>query len=199
MPSVVDISNSALNMLGATNIASLTEDSKAARLVNQRYEAVRDAVFRSHNWNSLIARATLAQSATTPDFGYAFQYPLPGDCLRVLEFTNGILSYPQDNITSNSNGPVYVIEGRNLLTDETVAKIKYVTRETDPNKYDPLLVDAISARLAYELCYAITGSNGMIATTKTIYDEKMREARFVDATEGAAARFEASDLIESRF
>ncbi len=109
------------------------------------------------------------------------------------------MSYPQDNINSNNNGPVYVVEGRNLLTDETVAKIKYVTRELDPNKYDPLLVDAISARLAYELCYAVTGSNGMIAPPPTIYDEKMREARFVDATEGAAERFEASDLIESRF
>ena len=39
----------------------------------------------------------------------------------------------------------------------------------------------------------------MIATTKALYDEKVKEARFVDATEGAAEKFEASDLIESRF
>ena len=92
-----------------------------------------------------------------------------------------------------------MIEGRNLLTDEGVAKIKYISRVTDPNEYDTLLVDTISARLAYEICYAITGSNSMIATTKALYDEKVKEARFVDATEGAAEKFEASDLIESRF
>ena len=85
------------------------------------------------------------------------------------------------------------------MTDEGVAKIKYISRVTDPNQYDTLLVDTISARLAYEICYAITGSNSMIATTKTLYDEKIKEARFVDATEGAAEKFEASDLIESRF
>ena len=38
MPSSVDISNAALNTLGATNITSLTEDSKDGRLINQRYE-----------------------------------------------------------------------------------------------------------------------------------------------------------------
>jgi len=199
MPSIVDISNAALNMLGATNIISLTEDSKAARLVNQRFNDVRDAVFRSHNWNSLIKREELAQLATAPAFGYTHQYALPGDCLRVLEFTNGTLSYPQDNIFNNSGGPVYVIEGRNLLSDEAVAKIKFIARVEDPNQYDSLLVDTLAARLAYELCYAITGSNAMIATTKALYDEKMKEARFVDATEGAAEKFEASDLIESRF
>ena len=199
MPSAVDISNAALNTLGASNIISLTEDSKAARIINQRYDTVRDAVFRSHNWNSLIRRADLAKLSDAPTFGYTNQFSLPGDCIRVLEFSNGTLAYPQDNIFSNTGGPVYVIEGRNLLTDEAVAKIKYISRVTYPNEYDTLLLDTISARLAYEICYAITGSNSMIATTKALYDDKVKEARFVDATEGAAEKFEASDLIESRF
>jgi len=199
MPSAVDISNAALNTLGATNITSLTEDSKAGRLINQRYELVRDAVFRSHNWNSLIKRADLAQNAVAPTFGYTYQYTLPTDCLRVLEFSNGTLMYPQDNMTSNSGGPVYVIEGRELLSDEGTVLIKYIARIEDPNQYDTLLIDTLAARLAMEICYAITGSNAMISTTKALYDEKIKEARFVDATEGAAAKFEASDLIESRF
>lgn len=199
MPSAVDISNAALNTLGATNITSLTEDSKAGRLINQRYELVRDAVFRSHNWNSLIKRSDLAQNAVSPTFGYTYQYTLPTDCLRVLEFSNGTLMYPQDNMTSNSGGPVYVIEGRELLSDEGTVLIKYIARIEDPNQYDTLLIDTLAARLAMEICYAITGSNAMISTTKALYDEKIKEARFVDATEGAAAKFEASDLIESRF
>lgn len=199
MPSAVDISNAALNTLGASNIISLTEDSKAGRLINQRYNDVRDAVFRSHNWNSLIRRASLARNTVAPAFGYLHQYPLPADCLRVLEFSNGTLTYPKDNMTDNSGGPVYVVEGRQLLTDEATVFIKYISRVEDPNEYDTLLLDTISARLAMEICYAITGSNSMISTTKALYDEKIKEARFVDATEGAAAKFEASDLIESRF
>ena len=47
MASIVDICNSALNQIGASNIISLTEDSKAARICNQRFEFVRDSVFRA--------------------------------------------------------------------------------------------------------------------------------------------------------
>jgi hypothetical protein len=201
MTSTVDIANYALNMIGASNISSFDENSKAGRLVNQRYAGARDAVFRSHPWNCLIRRAALAQETETPAFGYTYQYALPTEpyCLRVLEFSNGSLSYPQDNMTSNSGGPVFVIEGRKLLTDEGSAQIKYVARVTDPQEYDASLVEALSARLASEIAYAVTGSTSVVQLVAAIYDEKMREARFIDATEGAPQRIEASDFIDSRF
>ena len=201
MASTVDIANYALNNLGASNISSLDENSKAARIVNQRYEAVRDAVFRAHPWNCLIQRAQLAQETDTPAFGYSYQYALPTNpfCLRVLEFSNGTLSYPQDNITNNSGGPVFVIEGRKLLTDEGTARIKYIGRVTDTQQYDASLVEALAARLAAEVCYAITGSTSMVQIQTSLYEAKINEARFNDATEGATQRLEASDFIESRF
>tara|TARA_R100000654_G_scaffold27724_5_gene52041 strand:+ start:23 stop:628 length:606 start_codon:yes stop_codon:yes gene_type:complete len=200
MTSEVDIANYALNTLGATNITSLDENSKPARIINQRYQSVRDTVFRAHPWNCLLRRAELAKESTAPEFGYANQYALPTDpfCLRVLEFSNGTLSYPQDNMTSNSGGPVFVIEGRKLLTDEGVAKIKYVGRVTDPQQYEANLVETLAAKLAMEIAYAITGSNSIIQLTAGLYDQKLKEARFVDGTEGAPQRIEASEFIEAR-
>ena len=59
MASVVDICNSALNLLGASTITTLTEDSKNARLCNQRYEPIRDRTFRSHAWNCLTKEFSL--------------------------------------------------------------------------------------------------------------------------------------------
>ena len=201
MTSQVDIANYALNTLGATNIVSLDENSKPARIINQRYDAVRDYVFRSHPWNCLIRRAELPRETETPAFGYAYQYALPTNpyCLRVLEFSNGSMSYPQDNMFSNTGGPVFVIEGRKLLTDEGIAKIKYVAQITDPQQYDIGLIEALSARLAMEICYAITGSTSMIQLTAAMYDDKVKEARFTDGTEGAPQKLEASDFIEARF
>ena len=58
MASVVDICNSALNLLGASTISALTEDSKNARLCNQRYENIRNRMFRSHAWNCLTKRVS---------------------------------------------------------------------------------------------------------------------------------------------
>jgi hypothetical protein len=201
MTSTVDIANYALNIIGATNIAAFDENSKVGRLINQRYEGVRDSVFRAHPWNCLIRRVELAQDVATPAFGYAYQYTLPTDpyCLRVLEFSNGTLNYPYDNMVSNTGGAAFVIEGRKLLTDEGTARIKYIGRITDPNEYDVLLTDCIAAKLAAEIAYAVTGSNTVVELSATLYAEKLREARFVDATEGATVRLEASDFIESRF
>ena len=48
MPSVVDIANEALNIIGANTISALDENSKAAIVVNQRYSTIRDSVFRDH-------------------------------------------------------------------------------------------------------------------------------------------------------
>ena len=87
MASVVDICNSALNLLGASTISALTDDSKNARLCNQRYEPIRNRIFRSHAWNCLTKRVQLAQDSAAPVIEYSYQYTLPSDCLRVLKFT----------------------------------------------------------------------------------------------------------------
>ena len=200
MTSTVDIANFALNQIGAQNITALDENSKPARIINQRYDSVRDTVFRAHPWNCLIKRVELAQETDAPAFGYTKQYALPTDpfCLRVIEFNNGTLTYPRDNMFNNNGGPVFVIEGRKLVTDEGTAKIKYIGRVTDPNEYDANLIDALAARLAFEIAYAIAGSTSLVQLASAIYEQKLSEARFVDGTEGAHDRIEASDFLEAR-
>jgi hypothetical protein len=201
MTSTVDIANYALNSLGANNISSFEENSKPARLINQRFDSVRDSVFRAHPWNCLLRRAELPKESESPAFGYANQFTLPTNpyCLRVLEFSNGTLSYPQDNMFNNTGGPVFVIEGRKLLSDEGIAKIKYVSRVTDPQEYDANLIDTLAAAIAFEVSYAITGSNTVKQMMAAEYSDKLKQAAFVDATEGAPQRLEASEFIESRF
>ena len=201
MTSTVSIVNNALNIIGASNITELEENSKTARVMNQRYESIRDDVFRAHPWNCLIRRATLAQSVDTPAFDYAYQYALPTDpyCLRVLEFQNGSMTYPYENLVGQGNKPFFVIEGRNILTDSGTARIKYIARITDPSQYDAGLISVLAARLASEAAYAITGSTSVVQLADALYERKLREARFSDATENATVRLEASDFIEARF
>lgn len=201
MTSTVSIVNNALNIIGASNITELEENSKTARVMNQMYESIRDDVFRAHPWNCLIRRATLAQSVDTPAFDYAYQYALPTDpyCLRVLEFQNGSMTYPYENLVGRGNKPFFVIEGRNILTDSGTARIKYIARITDPSQYDAGLISVLAARLASEAAYAITGSTSVVQLADALYERKLREARFSDATENATVRLEASDFIEARF
>ncbi len=156
MTSSVDIANYALNKIGASNIISFTEDSKAARIVNQRYDAARDAVFRAHPWNCLIRRAELAASATAPTFGYTKQYTLPTDpyCLRLLSFWN---SNVNNEIAAYDSQIMYKVEGRKILSNEDTCKIVYVGRIEDTESYDSMLSSTIASALAAETAYAIQG------------------------------------------
>jgi hypothetical protein len=185
MASTVDICNGALNQLGATTILSLTEDSKNARLCNSRYTQVRDAVFRSHPWNCLQKRVELASSTTTPAWGYKFKFDLPGDCLRLLR----ILDF-------DSN---YQVEGRSILSNNETMKILYISRVEDPNQYDELLRETLSAALGSDIAYAITSNNTTSQNMLVTYQEKLKDARFVDSTEGQNTRQEngMADVVDA--
>jgi hypothetical protein len=170
MASVVQMCNSALNQLGAASITSLTDNSKNARLCNERYETVRDAVFRSHPWNSLIKRQQLAQDTQTPAWGFKYQFTLPSDCLRVL----AIDAYNSD----------YKVEGRKILSNESTIKLVYISTVTDPNEMDVLLRETISAGLASDLAYSITANLQVSGLMAEKYQAKLSEARHADASEG---------------
>ncbi|BAQ86590.1 tail tubular protein A [uncultured Mediterranean phage uvMED] len=170
MASVVQICNSALNQLGAASITALTDNSKNARLCNERYAVVRDAVFRSHPWNSLIKRQQLAQTTNTPAYGFNYEFALPSDCLRVLT----IDAYNSD----------YKVEGRKILCNEQTIKITYVSQETDPNEMDVLLRETISAGLAADIAYAITANLQVSKLMQEKYQFKVSEAKHTDASEG---------------
>ena len=170
MASVVDICNSALNQIGASNIIALTEDSKAARLCNQRYEFVRDATFRAHPWNSLTTRVALAPDTAIPVFEFTQQFTLPTDpfCLRVLGLSDA-------NI-------LYRVEGRKLLCNESTIQMLYI--------------GTLAAALAADLAYPLVGSSALGSNMYSLYQTKLTEARFVDATEDNAIN--TSIVTESR-
>ena len=191
MASVVDMCNSALNLLGASTISALTDDSKNARLCNQRYDSVRNRVFRSHAWNCLHKRVQLAQNSTAPVVEYTYAYALPSDCLRVLKVHNGTT----DSIASAID---YKLEGRNIVTDEGTVYLIYVALDTDPNNYDSYLQESISHQLAADLCYAITNNATLANNYMARADERLREARFIDATENSLGTIESNEFTDAR-
>ena len=191
MASVVNMCNSALNLLGASTISALTDDTKNARLCNQRYEPVRNRVFRSHAWNCLHKRVQLAQNSTAPVIEYTYAYALPSDCLRVLKIHNGTT----DSIKTALD---YKLEGRNVVTDEGTVYLIYIALDTDPNNYDAYLREAISHQLAADLAYAITNNATLSKNYMARADERLREARFVDATENSLDTVEANEFTDAR-
>jgi hypothetical protein len=197
MASVVDLCNRALDLLGAANITALTENSKEARLCNGNFDDVRDAVLRSHPWNVAITRKNLAADSATPAFGFSFQFTLPTDpfCLRVLSFWN---SNVNNEVAAYDSNVMFKIEGRKILSNEDTCNIIYIGRVTDTEQYDSLLNKAISARLAAEIAYNITGSNSVASNMLTIYEARLKEAKGVDSMEGFPEQPQADDFTNIR-
>lgn len=176
--SVIDICNNALLDLGEDAIMSLGDATKAAGLCNQRWPAVRDAVLRAHPWNCAMAQAELPACASAPLWRWEYKYTLPTDFLRIIQ----IIGDDGENVEE------WEIQGDDLLCNEPAPiYISYVRREEDPTRYDSLLDEAFSARLAAALAYPLSGSTSLAQTYWKMYQEKLKEARGVDAREGVPA------------
>ncbi len=192
MASDVSIVNAALIKLGEGTIASLTEDSKAARLANSIYADIRDAVLQAHPWNFALARASLSASSTAPSWGYDAAFPLPETptkCLRVLRVKD-----------DEYQDVEWKVEGREILTDESAPLyILYVKQATDPGQYTPLFVECLAARLAAELAEPLKQSSSMTEAMRQLYERKLAEARTADAQEGTPEVITANEWIEARY
>ena len=157
---------------------------KAVRICVQLYSSIVDETIRAYNWNCATARSAALTASTTPEFGYAYAFELPSDCLRVL------------TIEDDKTIP-FKIEGGLLMTDESAVKITYLKRITAANM-DSLLQGAISARLAARIAFPLTNSTSLAAAMYKLYEQVVDEAQTMDAFEGASDSFGNDDLINSR-
>lgn len=175
--STVSICNRALDLLGADPITSLEDGSKAANLCQRNFEPSADSVLRLYPWNAALRRARLAALTETPAWGYRYQYQLPQGpepalCLRLLEVDG------DDD---------YRVEGRRILSDSAAPlDILYIGRIVDVASYDPLLAEAVAAKLAVHLAGNLTESAARIEAARDYLRAVLAEAKSTDAQEGSS-------------
>ncbi len=188
MASTVEICNGGLQLLGSSLIVSLTDATKAARECNLAWDRVRRMVLRSHAWNCTTTRISLAKLATTPVYGFDFEYQLPTDCLILYDIENS------DNRTD------WRVEGRKLLTDfDTPLGILYGRDETDSQQFDSLLVEVLALAMAVDLCETLTQSN----SKKKVLEQQLLAVRSkaleTDGWEQTPAEFEEDVWLLARW
>lgn len=182
--SEVGIANMALSFLGQQPIISLGDRSKQAVHANQRFGDVRDSTFRDHRWNSVSKKVVLTTTNTAPVWGFSTAHSLPSDFIRFSRL---------DDLDIH-----FAIEGREIHSNQSTINMKYVFRETVVANWDELLKTAVAARLAAEICVAITGSRGLMADMWNIYNLKMEEARLIDKLEAPVQTMEGTTWLDAR-
>ncbi len=192
MPSETDICNMALMKVGAKPlISTLTEKTDNARLCNTFYDAVRDAVLRSHPWNCAIHRKTITALTEDPDSDFDHQYQLPTNpwCLRILQ-VGELVEQPT----------IWNVEGRRLLTNQDSPSIVYIKRITDTNEFDSLLIDAFVLKLAIKIAMPLSTDARLV---KNLVDElesiSLPEARSIDGQEQSVQRMQVDEWTNARY
>lgn len=162
MASVVDIANIALDILGKPTIASLTDNSNAARAINATYDMQRRALLTGRpTWRFSIARASVPALTSVPVSGpFTQQFEVPSDCLRVIMAGD---TYPGLDLSDYRQGPTdagYSVEGRMILCDYGAPlSVLYVSDVTDTTLMDPWFCLYFGASLAWMNCERITNSD----------------------------------------
>jgi hypothetical protein len=184
--SQVDIANLALSYLGAATITSLSDPTTSARVINAEYDLHRKAELRGPNrWRFAIARTTMAASATSPASGpYSYQYPLPADCLRVLDVGDSFPAIDLSDYRTSWTTADYQLEGRQILTNlPAPLSLRYTQDLTDTSQFDSLFVIALAAKLAWTCCERITQSEVKRKLAIDQYQSAISDARRTNALE----------------
>jgi hypothetical protein len=183
----VSICSNALLMLGEAPLSSFDEDTTKARLAANLWPTARDYVLRRHPWNCAIKRVVLNPESAPPDFDFARQFPLPGDCLRVLQ------------IGDAGHRPPYRIEGRKVLCDEAALKLVYVFRNEATAEWDALLVWGMTMVMRAVFSYGVTQSTSLEQLIETVMRDVLKQARAVDGQEEPEYAMDDNPLMNARY
>jgi len=184
--SAVQVCSNALLLLGAQTINSFDDESDRALLVANLWPNALEAILRSHPWNCAIQRVQLAPDAATPPFDYAYQFALPGDCLRIL------------SVGERGENPQFELEGRKVQFDEALLNLRYVYRNDDIPSWDALLVQAAEAYMAMTCAYPITKSASMFEAMGNLWKLKLQQARTIDGLENPPEELGDYPLLAAR-
>lgn len=102
MTTKTDIANQALSLIGADSISSFEENTSTARRIRTVYDTSRKALLRLHLFQCAVKRIKLSPLATQPEFGYAYQYQLPDDLIRIINTNTEDYVVETDRLLSNS-------------------------------------------------------------------------------------------------
>lgn len=180
-----DIANLVFTRLGVSQVQNVeTSSNDNARTYNRLYPLMVEAVLAEHFWNFATARKTLEATQDTPLYGFSHAFSLPSDMVRLIS-TN-----LEDYID-------FKVERSFLYTNKDTVNITYVSREVaeDPTTWDILFLEALVAKIAFEMVLATTQNEQLKNDLYVEYQEKLKRARNVDSRSMSSPRVDTINTI----
>ena len=193
MASETEIINQALGRIGANRIsdfADTSEDNDQSVQARLHYAQTRDALLRSHWWRFARTRATLSQNATYTDdattFEWTYAYDLPNNFLR-----EWLPPWEDNSEVQGRTRNSYSLEGKQLLSNESTMRLRYVRRVEDVTEFDPLFTEVLVLQLALKFVMPLSQDKVLY---RTIYGELWG----IPGTVGVMSRVRTMDKQETK-
>lgn len=177
----VELANLALSFIGDTRIASFSDETEIARLVNAHFDMALLTVLESKPWRlaeteQLLTEITdSGESTGTDEFDYRYQLPTDPFCVTPL-FINGDRDRALYQFTvATIVGSTGVVR-RTLLTDEKPVTLHYTYYSKDPSVWTAHFGRAVATRLAADLCIQVGASETKKQGLEQLYEIDLRRA-----------------------
>ena len=176
---ITDICNLALNHIGREQIASLNEDTEAARTCKLHYDLQRQVLLRAYTWSFAKKYTKLAEIDTkTPGWKYTYAYP--NDCVMARKL------YGEDNTWAvfwkdRENNFDQVLLNDNtkaLVCNHKDAYLEYTYDVKDADLFTADFAQALSYYLAAAICVPLTGSEALAQQMASQGAGILQEAKF---------------------
>lgn len=176
--SKVSIANRALALLGENKITNLSDETLAAKSINNMYKDSLKSILSECCWNFACKRAKLNRTTVEPSWGGGNYFQLPSDVIRIFETT----------------AKEWNIEGDKFRTEEKDVGILYTYLNEDDSRYSPQFVDAFACRLAYDVCFDLTNQSSKQETLLNLY-----HGHFLPIAKSANARDRSAPKIKDDY
>jgi len=190
----VDIVNIGVLALDRRPIQSFADGSVAANAASATFRVALRAVLEAEPWNDATEMATLAAELTVPQFGYAYQYLLPADALKVQNLWGVQYKWRRKGrrLLTSAPSPLRIFYTRDLTINAAGAPVS----DGEDIPIGALLATAVGLRWAAMNAKQITGSEGSMEMARVLYERAIREARGADASEGTVEPARVGNWID---
>tara|TARA_R100001443_G_C3348602_1_gene176292 strand:+ start:688 stop:1296 length:609 start_codon:yes stop_codon:yes gene_type:complete len=167
------IATQALLKIGGNPISSFAGTDRESIVVSNMYDDTKKSLLFYTFWNFATQKTTLsALVETITDASYKYVYQLPGDYIRV----KGIFD------SSGVKQTDFSVEKNKIYANISPLNLEYIQLK-DESDFPPFFTEVLIAKLAYEICEAVTGVGTLMDRLAQDYERKLKTAKTVDGQE----------------
>lgn len=178
------IINTALMRVGARGVTAGFQDSPDAQTAEAAYDRVLAHCLGLHPWSFALRTALLAQGADVADGLYRYAWPLPADCLRVVNAH-----------THGRRVAAWEVMGRKLLCNAARVSLTYVVASVP--SFSDAFADVVAWRLAFEISPYLE-QGGQAQACLEMFERALDWARVENDLERRPGRIVASPFLRER-